>query len=113
RKSFTLGVFITDPYGRYVDLTDCSLNIVAKREPYSTSDDSGNLFYDNPAATIEYPQDGYGRFDIQASQLDHPPGEYPFVIVLRARGYSSVIVKGVIEILANPEYTSADEDFEE
>ena len=111
RKSLSFGVFITDPRGRYIDLTDCTLSIVAKKRGASTADDVDNLLDPDAVAIIDRPQDGYGRFNIQAATLDHAPGEYPFVIVLRSRGYSSVLVKGTLEILENPEVASVDQTY--
>lgn len=112
RKSFSLGVRLYDPRARAVDLTGCTLTIVAKKPPFDTTSDATNLLAPDATAAVIEPTDGYARFDLQASTLDHPAGEYPFVIVLRSPdGYSSVIVKGTLEILENPEVESATVDY--
>src|SRR5690606_37676111 len=72
------------------------------------TDDSDNLFANDQAYMGESADVGYCHFHLQASDLDHPPGEYPYVIVLQdAAGYSSVIVQGTLELLQNPEFVSA------
>lgn len=107
RKSFVLGVLICDPRARPVDLTGCTLTIVAKRAPVTGPDEETNLFAADAVAEVENPEDGYARFSIQASSLDVEPGEYPYAIVLRtAEGYSSVIVKGVLDVQQNTEFDS-------
>lgn len=112
RKSFSLGLRIREPNGRPVDLTDCWLGIYAKPPRSTEPSDDDNLFGGSTAAIIDDPTTGLARFDIQSSALDHPAGEYPLAIVLRtATDYSSVIVKGVLEILDNAEYGSAEIPF--
>lgn len=107
RKSFTLGVHVRDPRGRPVDLTGCSLRIVAKVPGSSLTDDSDNLLLADEDAVLVNAARGYARFDIQAATLDHAPREYPFAIVLvTADGYSSVLVKGVLDLQDNTEFAS-------
>lgn len=107
RKSFSLGVWVKEPRGKAVDLAGCTLTIVAKKLPLTTADDSTNLLAPDAAANIPVPAAGYAVFHLQAATLDEEPGEYPFAIVLRtADGYSSVIVKGVLDIQQNTEFAS-------
>lgn len=106
RKSFSLGVVLYDPDGRPVDLTDCQLRLVA------AGPEGANLFAGDDEAIVDEPTDGYARFEVQASTLDHPAGEYPYVLVLVASGYSSVLVKGTVVIEDNPEHDSVGETFD-
>ena len=107
RKSFSLGVHIKDYRGRAVNLTGCTLTIVAKPTPVDNESDDSNLLFDDATAFIPSPKAGYARFDIQASSLDQKAGEYPYAIVMRTNdGYSSVIVKGLLDIQPNTEYDS-------
>lgn len=107
RKSFALGLWIQSPNGKPVDLTGCTLTIVAKTPDDAAVTDNTNLLAANANAIISSPKAGFARFELQASTLNLAPGEYPYAIVLRTReGYSSLIVKGVLDIQANTEFSS-------
>lgn len=110
RKSFSFGVYLSDPVGRPVDLTDCRLRIVAKPSPVTVEAD--NLLDADADAHIEEPTHGYARFELQAATLDFPPGEYPYAIVLYTpEGYSSVIVKGVLQLEQNTDWEAVVDDY--
>src|SRR5687768_14854378 len=80
RKSFALGMWIQDQNGNPLDITGCTLRIVMRKRVASTvSDDSGNLIA-NDAAQILAPTLGWARFELQASDFDHAPGEYEYSI---------------------------------
>lgn len=112
RKSFSFGLWIIDSYGRPVDLSGCELTLVAKEPPIDTTSDATNLVGPDAQANIVVPDGGYAKFSLQALTLDHPPGEYPFVVVLRTpEGYTSVIVKGTLDIQENPEVASVSSTF--
>lgn len=105
RKTFTLGIFITDPRGRAADLTGCELRILAKKDPIAA--DSTNLFAANAVATLPEPAAGYALFNIQAATLNVEPGEFPFAIVLTDKnGLTAVIVKGTVVIEQNTDIAS-------
>lgn len=105
RKSFALGLHLRDPKNRPVDLTGCTLTIVAREVPITA--ESENFLAEDALAVVPDPTTGYARFEIQAASLDQKPGEYPYAIVLQtAEGYSSVIVKGVLDIQQNTEFDS-------
>jgi hypothetical protein len=107
RKSFPLGVHIYDPNGAVVDLTGCTLRIVAKQPPINDDSDVSNILAPDDVANIPVPNGGYAIFNIQASTLDVTPGEYPFAIVLvSSDGISSVLVKGTLQVEQNTEWTS-------
>ena len=113
RKSFSLGLWFLDTDGRVLDITGCSVRLVVKAQPLDPTDttDSDNLVVNSTASLVE-PLDGYCVFDLQASELDLGVDEYPFVIVLtNADGYSSVVVKGSIDVLENPEFSSMSETY--
>ena len=108
RKSFSLGLWFMDQGGRPADLTGSSVRLVAKASPIDVTDtdDSDNLIV-NSTATIVDATYGYCTFDLQASELDLEPTEYPFVIVLTTpTGYTSTVLKGVIDIQQNPDFTA-------
>lgn len=108
RKSFSLGLWFMDQSGRPADLTGSSVRLVAKASPIDVTDtdDSDNLIV-NSTATIVDATYGYCTFDLQASELDLEPTEYPFVIVLTTpTGYTSTVLKGVIDIQQNPDFTA-------
>jgi len=94
-----------------LDITGVDLRIVARKQTPAASDgDSGNLIM-TAAAILAEPEQGYAYFDIQADSLNWAPGEYEFAIVMVANGYSSVIVKGVIDLVQNTEFSSMDDTF--
>ena len=108
RKSFALGLWFMDATGRPADLTGCSVTMVVKKQPFATTDasDATNLLT-NSEAVIDDPLSGYALLNLQANELNIAPGTYPFVIVLTtSTGYSSLVVKGGVDILENPEFSS-------
>lgn len=107
RKSFSFALRFLDGNDRQLDLTDCVLTIVMKPEPLDDDiDDSNNLIVNN-LAELTLPARGFAVFNLQASDLAHPTGEYPYAIVLRSPGgYSSVVVKGIIQLEPNTEFAS-------
>ena len=112
RKSFVLAVQMHDWKGRYADLTGCSLRIVAKPEPVNDDSDASNFLATNSIASIPEPIKGYAVFAIQAVTLDVKPGEYPFAIVLTtADGFTSVVVKGTLEVVQNVEFSAVGTSF--
>ena len=108
RKSFALILTFADTNRRPADLTGCTVRFVVKSLPLRDTDtgDSDNLITSSVATLVD-PAGGVCQFSVQASELDFPPGEYPFAIVLvTPQGYSSVAVKGVLDLQQNTEFTS-------
>lgn len=109
RKSFALSLWFKDANRRPADLTGALVRLVVKAPPFDPNDttDADNLI-ESAVAEFPAPEQGYARIELQASELDAPAGEYPFVIVLTAAsGYSTVAVKGVLDLVPNPEFLSA------
>src|SRR5690606_17701744 len=98
-----------DHSGRPLDLTGTQIRMVAKKPPFGP-DDSDNLF-ENGDAILAAPEIGYARIDLQATDLDHEPGEYPFSLVLVSEGYSVVVAKGVVDIQPNTEAASVNDEY--
>ena len=107
RKSFSFALWIKDHAGRMLNITDCTIRIIVKKPRYKSEDDTDNLIL-NSEADLVSPTHGYARFNLQASDLDHKPGEYPYSIVLWDGGYSSVLAKGVLDLRPNTEFDSSD-----
>lgn len=106
RKSFSLALWFRDTNRRPADLTGCQIRLVVKALPLNGTDDSDNLVTGS-TAFIDQPKLGYARFALQAQELNLQPAEYPFAIVLvTAAGYSSVVVKGVLDVQQNTEFAS-------
>ena len=108
RKSFSLGLWFMDQGGRPADLTGSGVRLVAKASPIDVTDtdDSDNLIVSSMATIVDAAQ-GYCTFDLQASELDLEPTEYPYAIVLTTpTGYTSTVLKGVIDIQQNPDFTA-------
>lgn len=114
RKSFSFALRFVDANDRQLDITGCTLTLVVKSQPQDAADvdDSDNLI-SNATAELVLPVRGFAMFNLQASDLHHPVGEYPYAIVLRSpAGYSTVVVKGVLEIVANTEFASVLADYD-
>ena len=112
RKSFALNVWIKDFHGRALDIGSARLRLVIKKLPLDPADstDVDNLLTNSEAQIVDGPA-GLARFSIQASELNHDPGEYPYSLVLSVDGYSSVLVKGVVDLQRNTEFTSVGENY--
>jgi len=112
RKSFSLTLWIQDPNGHPIDINGCEFTIVMrKRVGSDVVDDSGNLIT-NYLATTPAPLLGQVRFDIQASDLYHPAGTYDYTITMREGGFSSVLLKGPVELEENTEFESVSASYE-
>ena len=110
RKSLSIAVWITDTNGRPLDLTGTVLRIVAKKRGATGGNDAANLFTNSQAELVDA-VNGFARFSLQAHDLDHAPGEYAYAIVLWSEGYSSAIVKGIIDIQPNTEWDSLTQEY--
>lgn len=108
RKSLSLSLRFMDTNRRPADLTGCTVRLVVKALPLDPADvgDADNLIVSSTADLVAAGE-GFCRFSVQASELNHAPGEYPFAIVLvNAAGYSSVAAKGVMDVQPNTEFAS-------
>jgi hypothetical protein len=106
RKAFSLGLWIKDFMGRSLNITGVEFRFVMRKTiPATDFGDSTNLLINSLATLVEAEQ-GFAQFDFQATDLDHKPGEYLYAIVMVSNGYPSVIVKGIIDVQANTEFSS-------
>lgn len=97
RKSFAVSVAFEEPNGAPIDLTNAVVVFTAALP-------AGTL---ERTATIAMPAAGVAVVALQAADLAVDPGTYPFAVTLRVSGYSLVVVKGELRVLANPETSSA------
>lgn len=110
RKSFSLGLWFKKDHENPVDLTGAVIRLTAARAPRLPGEIPELLI--EKGAVISNPLLGYARVDLQAAELDLPPGNLNFVITLiTVEGYSAVVVKGEIKVLANPDLDSMNEVF--
>jgi len=106
RKSFALSVWVRDTNGRPLDISNTDLRLVMKKLPLgSDPGDAANLIA-NDLAEIVDAVGGLARFNLQASDLNQVPGEYPFALVLDTSGYSTVAAKGIVDLQQNTDFTS-------
>lgn len=114
RKSFSFALAVKDAHGRAVDLTGTTLRIIMKQLPLDSADsDDGDNLIAEPDAAKTAAALGLARFDIQAADLNWPVGEYPFAIVLQTvNGFSTVLVKGIVDLQQNTEFNSLASMFE-
>ena len=110
RKSFSFAIWIKDQSKRMLDIDGVTLTLVAKTRTSKTTDDSDNLIINSLAEHV-HPEFGYARFNLQAEDMNHPVGEYPFAIVMNDRGYTSVIAKGTLQIVPNTEWASVNTSY--
>ena len=104
RKSFTFRVRLKYSDGSLVDLTGCTLRFVMKSAGAVDDHFDLNNLVVNSEATIGAPHTGEGVFAFQAAELDGDPGEYDYSIVLWSPdNFSTVLAKGVINLLDNSE----------
>lgn len=105
RTSFSFYVKFFDERRRAWDITDADFRLVIQNAAYPYN----NVVVNYPATQED--SKGFIRFDLQTYELDLDPGEYPYSIVMVSpKGYSSVVVKGVFQIIPNPDaYAILDE----
>ena len=108
RKSFSLGLLLRTEVNAAIDVTNAVITLViSKRNP----DNSVVPVIDMIAEHIA-PAAGHVRFEIQASDTDLEIREYYMTITMRKDGYSSVLAKGVAEILPNTESDSTAHEYD-
>lgn len=114
RKSFSFSLSVRDEYRRPINLTGSNIRIVMKQAPLDSADvDDGDNLIAEPDAALVAPAQGLARIDIQAADLNWPVGEYPFAIVLLTpNGYSTVLIKGLVDLVQNTEFNSLASLFE-
>jgi hypothetical protein len=106
RKSFALSVWVRDANGRPLDISTTTLRLVMKKH----AEDASNLIT-NELAEIVDAAEGFARFNLQATDLNHAAAEYPFALVLDADGYSTVAAKGIVDLQQNTDYTSLNSSY--
>ena len=107
RKSASLGIWFKDTNETPINLADSTLTLTIGRiPPYGTPTVllTKNAIIDNPAI-------GFAKFDLQASDMSLAVASYEMAITLVANGYSSVPVKGTVNVMPNVEFASTAETF--
>lgn len=98
RESFSLTVMLQLASGKPAVITDHSFNFVLVTPLYQ----GGAVLINQPLEIMD-DSEGWTRLVLQATDMDIPPGEYPFAIsVVTEQDYSAVLCKGTIEIVYNP-----------
>lgn len=108
RKSFSFHVQLRDSHRRKLPAPGATFRFVARDNRYPRE----AFLTKEPSYTrLDY---GFLKFDFQASELDMPPGEYPYVMVMTTdEGYSMVIMKGSLQILDNPDTLAVEDTYDE
>ena len=97
RKSFALGLQFVGDDGRPLDLTGCTVRFVAAKPKHL----GGQVVVDLDAEILDALL-GSCQFELQSSHLNLAVFEHPFSVVLTtALGYSTVVVKGVLDLREN------------
>jgi hypothetical protein len=109
RKSFALSVWVRDANGRPLDISTTELRLVMMKKLPRASDPGEILV--NVTAEIVDAAEGFARFNLQAADLNHTPGEIPFALVLDDNGYSTVAAKGIVDLQQNTEFASVNSTY--
>jgi hypothetical protein len=111
RKSFALSVLVRDTSGRPLDISTTELRLVMKKSPVTNDlGDTANLIVNSVAEIVDSAA-GLASFNLQATDLDQKPGEYPFALVLDVNGYTTVAAKGVVDLQQNTEFKSLNSSY--
>ena len=106
RKSFAFRLNVKNAVGGAVDLTGSRIRFVLKPAEFDDDHYDVTNIVVNQDGSIP-PNEGakgYCVFGFQAAELDQAPGEYNAAIVLWSpQGYSTLLAKGTVNILANAE----------
>lgn len=101
RKTFALGIWIKDHSGKPLDIAGSLLNLTV-RKPWFKNDPADPILL---TSAVLSPGIGFARFIVQATMLDFDPGEYEYSISLISQEkYSSVLVKGTLELIQNTDF---------
>lgn len=104
RKAYSLGLWFrtkdqgSEPEG--YDITGDTVRFVMAQQQYR-----GGAVQINELATIVDAENGYARLDLQGSDFDIAAGTYDFAITWTEDEYDTVVVKGEVEVLYNPDPT--------
>jgi hypothetical protein len=106
RKSFSFTVQFRNSNDLPLELSNSQVSFTIGEQTYS----------DHPILTKQADTiigaSGTALFNLQASQLNLEPGIYPFEIVLKTVGYSSVAVNGELEVEPSYEMGSLSESYD-
>lgn len=107
RKSYSFRCVVLNNERSPLDLSGCIARFVMKEAEYDGDlYDMTNLIV-NSEGVIASPESGEISFSFQAAELDGPPGEYNYSVVLwTADGFSIVLLKGVLNLHPNTESLS-------
>ena len=107
RKSYSFRCVVLNNERNPLDLSGCVVRFVMKESEYDGDlYDMTNLIV-NSEGVIASPESGEISFSFQAAELDGPPGEYNYSIVMwTADGFSIVLLKGVLNLHPNTESLS-------
>ena len=107
RKSYSFRCVVLNNERNPLDLSGCVARFVMKEAEYDGDlYDMTNLIVNSEGA-IASPESGEISFSFQAAELDGPPGEYNYSIVLWTQdGFSIVLLKGVLNLHPNTESLS-------
>lgn len=107
RKSWMLRVRLKYADGQPVVLAGYTLRMVVKAEEFDEDEyDSNNLLV-NSEARVSMPEMGEALFELQAAELDWEPGGYYGSLVMwTPAGYSLLLARMQIQLVANTDSAS-------
>lgn len=103
RKSFALGLRFYDLLDRTINITGDTLTLTVSKIRPRTSQ-IGDVVI-TKVADLYDSGEGKAVFNLQADELDLTAAEYYFDITMVHEDYSAVVLKGVVEIVDNTNFT--------
>jgi hypothetical protein len=107
RKSFAVGLWVTDRTGKPLDISQTEIRFVMSR---NEDIGSGTPLVSKDARLMASGL-GFARIELQASDLNFRPGEYYYSIVMSDEGFSTTIVQGVVALEANSDNSALEDVF--
>ena len=96
-KSYAFGLRFQTPDEEPVDLTGCTVRLVATEPPHYGGTEVLNLLAD-----MQAPTSGFAQFNMQAEDLALEPAEYAYdVTLIPQTDYSTPVIKGNITVGSN------------
>lgn len=92
-KSFSLALHFKDSKGVALSLVDSQASLTIARNTRVGAD-----VVLTKAPEVLNESQGIVRFDLQAKDLDLTPGDYVYEVAIESLGYSTVVVRGAIEL---------------
>jgi len=108
RHSFSFGIYFETADQHRVNITGCTITFTAQQPVYK----GYGVQFAKPCDIVDGPN-GHAQLNLQAVDLDLAAAQYEFdITLLTPEDYSSPVVKGFLEVVANPDPGYVDEVYD-